>query len=408
MCEEELLLLALRAGIRGEKVCWNGRLDPASGEKLLELARAHHVQALVLDAIYGCPDFACLDSTLRTSWKQEAKSICIRQTLRDDAFGAIWSKLEKGGIAALVMKGCVCRNLYPNPGLRPSSDEDILVKPEDFSRALQLFRELGFTPREGEASPDAFEVGLISRQGLYIELHQSPFAPGSATVWNLENYFDGVHDGAMQVTTAAGAVLTMSAHDHMLYLLLHAFKHFIHSGFGVRQVCDIALWAERYGEQIRWPLLFEQCAAPRCDRFAKTVFAAATKYLGFDGEKAGIAEYLSEDLPADALLEDMLGAGVFGSSTGSRVHSATITLNTVEANRKGKKSSTLRTVFPKRHDLQGRYPYLRKWPVLLPVAWCSRLGSYVLETGKKNNSAAESLDLGAKRKELLRSLDIIE
>lgn len=40
--------------------------------------------------------------------------------------------------------------------------------------------------------------------------------------------------------------------DHLIFLLLHAFKHFISSGVGVRQLCDIALWMRRFGAQIDW------------------------------------------------------------------------------------------------------------------------------------------------------------
>lgn len=409
MCEKELLLSALKAGVRGERVSWDGMCSEEDGVALYTLACEHHVQALVLEAIYGSPDFGRLEEQLRTRWKQEAKAVCIRQTLRDDSFGSLYSQLEQAGFCVIVMKGCVCRSLYPNPGLRPSSDEDLLVRAADFFGALQFLREAGLQLKDCEADvTSAFEIGLISPQGLYIELHRSPFDPDSAVVGQMEDHFAAAHHRSMTVPTAAGAVRTMSAYDHMLYLLLHAYKHFIHSGFGVRQVCDIALWAENWGHQIDWDSLFRQCESLRCAKFAKTLFAAAREYLGFDAEKAGLQQLLPPELPVQALLEDMLGAGVFGSSTGSRVHSATITLNAVEADRQGKKTSVLRTVFPRRQDLQGRYPYLRRYPVLLPVAWCSRLAGYAMEAGRKDNSAAESLELGTKRKELLRSLDIID
>lgn len=35
----------------------------------------------------------------------------------------------------------------------------------------------------------------------------------------------------------------MNASDHLFYLICHALKHFYHSGFGIRQVCDILLFA---------------------------------------------------------------------------------------------------------------------------------------------------------------------
>ena len=44
----------------------------------------------------------------------------------------------------------------------------------------------------------------------------------------------------------------MTLTDHLLYLILHALKHFLYSGFGIRQVCDIALFSERYRDEIDW------------------------------------------------------------------------------------------------------------------------------------------------------------
>ena len=43
----------------------------------------------------------------------------------------------------------------------------------------------------------------------------------------------------------------------ILYLLLHAFKHFLHSGFGIRQVSDIILFSEKYRDQIEIHIGFE-------------------------------------------------------------------------------------------------------------------------------------------------------
>ena len=38
-------------------------------------------------------------------------------------------------------------------------------------------------------------------------------------------------------------LLAMPPHEHLLYLLLHAYKHFVRSGIGLRQFCNIGLWA---------------------------------------------------------------------------------------------------------------------------------------------------------------------
>lgn len=404
----QLLLQALKAAIRGESVTWDGVCGPENWKSLFCLARAHHVMPLLLEAVHTCPDYLRADAQPRLQWKREAMQMGAGQTMRAVSFSRLYTRMILSGLKPLVMKGAVCRSLYPNPCLRPSSDEDVLVRPEQFGQAVEFLESQGLRRLNPEADAKTeHELGFLSPEGVYIELHCHPFPPESAALRQCNAFFADAAQRAMTVKTQEAEVLTLSAHDHMLYLLLHAFKHFIHSGFGIRQVCDIALWAEHYGSQIQWPRLFDQCRQIRCEKFARTVFAVARDYLGFDAGKAGVTDWLTDDLPVGELLEDLLGAGVFGSSSRSRQHSATITRNAVEADRQGKKASVLKTVFPTRSQLQGRYPYLKKYPVLLPVAWCQRIVRYAGEKSG-NGAATESLQIGARRKELLRRLDIIE
>ena len=403
MEQQWLLIEALRAAMRGRQVTWNKNCDAAQWEELYQLAAAHRVQALVLEAVYTCPDFALAAGNLKIKWRQETAVCSAGQLTRDAAFFPLYSAMRDAGMHPLVMKGAVCRGLYPDGTLRPSSDEDLLVPQAEFGEALTFLQGRGMALLDPHADAQAdFEIGLTSADGLYIELHKMPFSPESSAMEQCNRFFSDAHSRAVHVN----GLLSMCPHDHMLYLLLHAYKHFIHSGFGLRQVCDIALWAENYADRIDWPLLWTQCAEVRSTKFAKTVFAAAREYLGFDPQKTNME--LEDDLPTQALLEDLLDAGIFGSASHSRLHSATVTLNAVEADRRGEKRSLLRSVFPKRGDLEGRYPYLRRYPVLLPAAWCSRLVRYGLETGKQNDSPAQSLALGQKRTDLLRQLDMID
>ncbi len=401
MQEGKLLTDALAAAIRGETVNWTGVCTAEDWQKLYDLSCAHRVQALVLEAVYPCPDFALAEARLKNTWRRETMAVAAGQAVREAQFREIYRTLAEAGIRPIVMKGTVCRSLYPKEDLRPSSDEDLLMPPEQFQAALACLQARGAKPADPNADAEnSFEVGLLTPDGLLLELHSSPFAPQSGVLEPCNTFFRDVHSRATEID----GICAMCAHDHMLYLLLHAFKHFIHSGFGLRQVCDMTLWAEQYGEQIDWPLLWQQCSQVRCLKFAQAVFAAARDYLGFRPEFS-----LPEDLPAQAFLEDLLGAGVFGSSSGSRIHSATVTLNAVEADRRGEKSTLLQSLFPDRKSMARSYPYVQRSALLLPVAWCSRLVRYAGETLRSNqNSGAESLQIGNQRKKLLRQLDIID
>ena len=111
------------------------------------------------------------------------------------------------------------------------------------------------------------------------------------------------------------------------------------------------------------------------------------------------------------LLLDLLSGGLYGDASMSRKHSSNITLEAVAAQKAGKtaRGAFAASVFPTASKLEGRYPYLKKYPYLLPVAWCSRLLHYGKESRNAGgNKASDALKIGAERVELLKNYGIIE
>lgn len=49
------------------------------------------------------------------------------QTMRTNEFLELNKKLHAAGVRPLVVKGIICRNLYPQPDYRRFGDEDVLV-----------------------------------------------------------------------------------------------------------------------------------------------------------------------------------------------------------------------------------------------------------------------------------------
>lgn len=200
--------------------------------------------------------------------------------------------------------------------------------------------------------------------------------------------------------------------DHLFYLIGHAFKHFLHSGFGIRQVSDIILFANTYGAQIDWDRMLGHCREIHADLFAAALFQIGQKYLTFDPEKACYPEsWRRIQVDESAMLNDLLDSGIYGGSNMSRKHSSNVTLNAVSAQKQGKKSGNhvLKTVFPSAKALESRFPYLKKHPYLLPAAWTSRLFQYWKETrAVSSDDAAESVRIGNRRIELMKQYGIIE
>lgn len=343
-------------------------------------------------------------------YKRTAKIQVMQQAQRGIAFLEVYGKLKEAEITALVVKGCVCRTVWPKGELRISGDEDVYVRSKDFDKACEVLRACGLVCDDRADMTNDFEVGWRKPNStLYIELHQKLFAPDSVATGDLQRFFDDAFDRAREYSVEHGSaqVWSMSPEDHLLYLFLHAYKHFIRSGFGIRQVCDIGLWTRRYADEIDFSALMRKLEEVHALSFASAVFAIAREDLGIDWRLPACWDDISVDRVP--MRNDLLDGGVYGSATMSRQHSAPMTLEAVAASRENrKKASLLQRIFPPQERLLRDYPELEDHPTKLPLIWTKRLIKYRKETKTvENNTLSESLRIAREREDLLRIYHII-
>ena len=398
----EALLDAYSCALHGESVRWD---EPIPAERLMGvvlLARQHSILPMLVQAAY---DSGALKSTpdMRKRLMTEAERLTIRQAGRTAEFLLLCGELSARGIRPIVTKGIMCRVLYPHPDQRPSVDEDLFVSGEEYKRLHEVLLELGFKPVKQEIEPDEFEVSYTDdRRGLYIEVHKSFFAPDSDAYGDCNEPFEGAAERAVETDICGTPMRTLSPTDHLLYLILHAFKHFLHGGVGIRQAGDICMFAERYAGEIDFGHIAAVCGKLRIDRFA-----AALLKIGMEELRIGVPEIFPEAPDTKPLLLDMLTGGLYGAVDVNRQHSSNITLEAVASQKRGRRRrGAVSTVFLPRKALEGRYPYLKKCPLLLPAAWAQRIWGYVF--GEKRVSPTESLRIGRERIALLKEYGIIE
>lgn len=391
-------LLLLRSAL-ADRVAEVGELTAGvEVNDILLLAYNHKLRHMILSAI---PEELLPDNVDRRS---ELIHRVAAQVGTTTAFLELWKSMERAGFRPIVVKGIICRSLYPYPELRPSGDEDLYISDDEFEGCCAFLQSLGLTPDKVPFS-DYGEIGWRGENGIYIELHRDLFEGDALNT--LKEFFNFDTLPKETYTTHYGIpVVSMAPHDHFLYLLLHAYKHFIHSGFGIRQVCDIGIWAQRYGDRIDWQKLSEQCDSARIKNFVIALLGIAKHELKIDlclpEGWEGTADYCRP------MLKDILCGGIYGSADADRLHSVTITLNAVEASRTEAKHSIRRSVFPTKKALQGRYPYVKKYPILLPVAWFSRIFAYAKRNASGETHAAQSIAIGKERIELLSFYDILD
>ena len=203
----------------------------------------------------------------------------------------------------------------------------------------------------------------------------------------------------------------MSHTDHLLFLICHALKHFIAGGFGIRQVCDITLFANKYGSQIDWEFIMECCKSISAVKLAAGIFRIGEKYLTFDPEQACYPKIWGEiEVDEELLLADMLTGGILGNSSKGRVHSHSITIHAVASQKDDvvSKNKFWGILFPSRKYMARKYKYLDRYPYLLPIAWISRVFQYGMDMDKKDNNPAQSMKIGEERIELLKQYGVLK
>lgn len=401
-------LSLLKSSLKNEK--YDGeKIDFEDLVYIYKMSEIHHVVPMIYNATYNEDFFKECDANFQAMFKSSAFRYIFSQIQRTNHFLEVYKKLSEKNIKILVSKGIIFRNMYNNPDDRISSDEDILIKKEDYEKVKEFFLSEGF-----EFIDKGEECAYFSKStGLCIEVSTSIFSHESKAYGHLNKLFEDVFEKSIKINIDKIDILTLSHEQHLIYIVFHNMKHFLTGGFGIRQVADFSKYIETYGEYINWEKFWSDLKDLNYDTFALNLIEISLKYLGFNDDKITYPDNITSFdelknsqkyyINSESLINDILDAGVFGASTMDRKHTALMTLDAVEDK---KNSNRLKAVFPNVNYLKDNYTYLQKYPILLPVAWGQRILSYLKKN--KTSSYINTMELGKQRIELLKEYKIIK
>ena len=157
-------------------------------------------------------------------------------------------------IRTYVLKGIVVAECYPNPIHRNSVDIDCFLLPDcsDFdawSLGNNLIRKKGF-----DVETDFYKNSTFILSGLMVENHQYlvPFR-GNKKLKNLERFLqdmmiDDKGEDRINGTYLYRPPVMVTA----LFLIEHAFSHFLHEGLTWRMVLDWMMFSKKHKLDIDW------------------------------------------------------------------------------------------------------------------------------------------------------------
>lgn len=187
----EGFLRILKSALLGEKVSGYDEVSSEEWQRLFSIAGIHSVLPMFYEVVYAVPSLQSINTPFVVMTKRQVMQQVMMQTVRTNEFLLLNKKLQEAGIKPLVVKGLICRNLYPQPDYRQSGDEDVLIPVEQFENCHQVMLEFGMQTMNDESeAKSSYEVPYRKNGSpLYIELHKHLFPPESEAYGDLNRFF---------------------------------------------------------------------------------------------------------------------------------------------------------------------------------------------------------------------------
>jgi len=224
---------------------------------LLKLAELHGLIPLITHNLAENED---LETLVPYSFRESVKNVYTRTLFTNIILSReltnILTVFGQHGINAIVLKGVtLAEQLYGNLGLRAVSDMDILLHPEDISRAGHLLEEMGYQQLiESQSWNHPFHEAPYCRQAqfpLIVELHRN------LDDENLVSFSqDDIWQRAQLLEMQDGEIAVLSPEDNILFLSDHFTKHSTHL---LMLLSDIAELLKKYREKLDWDYIRNTC-----------------------------------------------------------------------------------------------------------------------------------------------------
>ena len=199
---------------------------PLDADRFVALARDPGLAPLAYRGLRGleAPLPAAAVEALRVeAHRSAASSLLLVRRLRE-----VLAALEAAGVPALAYKGPAQAALaYGDPGLRPFTDLDLLVREPDLEAAAAALEAEGYRPLVPSARARRLhrvghhDLALVAPDGTLVELHWDVLSP--YTGWTIPSA--PLWDRASGVRLGGAEIPTLSAEDHALVVCAHSAKH---------------------------------------------------------------------------------------------------------------------------------------------------------------------------------------
>lgn len=233
--------------------------DGIKWEETLKRSRQEGIAALLYGHLKELPSVTDrVPPTILSQLVAIYRANWARNMVLTERWAEVMTLLGQAGVDSITHKGmALIHTVYPEIGLRPMADIDLLIRPSDLPAVKRTLEAAGYrSPTADMEAEEAFRCYLhFVRGGAVIDLH-----------WELAHYarFEGVvrvdHDGlwrrARSLAIGDAQGLMLSPEDQLLHLALHLT---LGSEFGrLIWFTDIDAMLRRFGFSFDWERVLEE------------------------------------------------------------------------------------------------------------------------------------------------------
>ena len=259
---------------------------------------------------------------------------------------------------------------------------DLLVSLKDEQKAIEILRQQDFVV---EIRPDSSNHSKCTHP-VYgvVELHISLYYDIMSDVW-----FDNIKMLTEDFVTLNG-VKTLGITDNYIYVVLHAVKHFLSNGLGLRQIMDLLLFTKAFKDKINKSRVDEVFSHLKYQKFINNLTGIGIKHLGFEKEDLFDCEYDESEM--EEILKDIEIGGLFGKNDKERKDFFEIYNSLRFGTFKDENFESYMTSWRRKNalkksslslnNMKKHYDFLNDKPYLLPIAYIKH-GCSIVKTLKK-------------------------
>jgi len=249
---------------------------------LLRTAQMHRLGPMLYHRLGGSAYADLIPRGVLEQLKAAHRKSALRSLTRYRELVTVTRLLDAEQIPSIALKGAfLARYAYPDAGLRPMRDLDLLIKQEHAVKAFELLKEHGCRP-DSDGFPEAYFADrrhlppLKGPDGSVIELHIRLIASDSYRTYSAD-FGDELWVRSVSRMIGGTRIRFLCIEDMMLHLCIHAtLEH--QFDLGPLALVDIALLVDT--QQIDWPNFIRVVCDDNWQRPVLPVLHLARQYLG--------------------------------------------------------------------------------------------------------------------------------